>query len=130
MTKMMRKYKTWLMVVFGVLLMLAFLGGPAINEITQMQRNRVIGKIDGQPVRAGEWATAVSEISAFTDLARSGLPYFYVGVDERDAHHWLLLSREAQDAGLVAEAVNGEQYLEALAPEQVPAPLDDLLTSL
>jgi hypothetical protein len=116
MTKLMRKYQKWLMVVFGILLMLAFLGGPAINEVSRMQRDRVIGRIDDSPVRAGEWAAAASEVAAFNDLARRGFPAFSIGIEEGagEIHHWLLLSREAKAAGLVAEPRNGEEYLDTL----------------
>jgi hypothetical protein len=116
MTKLMRKYQKWLMVVFGVLLMLAFLGGPTLDSLTKMQRNKVVGRIGDSPVKAMDWHAAIGEAAAFKELARRGLPAFDIGLDEENStHHWLLLSREAREAGFVAEPKNGDAYLESLS---------------
>jgi hypothetical protein len=116
MTRLMRKNKKWLLVGFGILLMLAFLGGPLIQELQGMQRNRVVARIDGKPVRAIDMLTANREISAFAEIARR-VPFFNVGIPDRDVTHWLLLTREAHAAGMVGEEENGEEYLDLLVPQ-------------
>ena len=52
MTKSIRKYKSWLMAGFMVLLMLAWLGAPASKGIGEMRRNRTVGRLDGASLSA------------------------------------------------------------------------------
>jgi hypothetical protein len=114
MTKMMRKYNKWMIVGFGVLLMLAFSGQPIIERIGQAHNNRKIGRINGEPLRAAQLQRASQEIHAFSRLAQI-IPFFDVGIDGHDDVHWLLLTREAGAAGLIGEPDNGRDFLDDLA---------------
>ncbi len=114
MTKSIRKYRSWFMAGFMILLMLAWLGAPASNGIGQMRRNRTVGSIDGTKISAEDQVNASKEVTAITSV----LPGVF-GIEERDATHWLLLSREAEKAGYVGETADGEDFMPALAREMI-----------
>ncbi|MEX2219457.1 MAG: hypothetical protein WD749_11955 [Phycisphaerales bacterium] len=116
MVKVLRKHKQWLMAGFGVLLMLAFLGGPAIEGTTKIVGNRTVGTLDGRRVRASDLSLASRELSALGQVMPV-LVRGVFGIEERDSQHWMLLAEEAKQAGLVAEAGDGQEFLRRVAPE-------------
>src|SRR5437773_2277640 len=114
MTKSIRKYRSWLMAGVMVLLMLAWLGAPGMKGVESMRRNRSVGRLDGKKLTAQDESNASKEIAA-VDAIMPGLPRFMFGIEERDWNHWLLLSKEAQEAGYVGEEADGEAFLPLLA---------------
>lgn len=120
MTKTIRKYKGWLMAGFTILLMLAWLIEPGARAATDAVQRRVIATLDGTKVTAADQARAMSELDAFQRVL-PGLFESGLGVAERDWTHWLLLTREAEAAGFVGEAGDGEEFLPALAREMIQA---------
>ena len=114
MTKSIRKYRSWLMAGFMILLMLAWLGAPAGNGIGQMRRTRTVGKIDGAKISAEDQVNAAKEITAIQAV----LPGVF-GIEDRDSTHWLLLVHEAQVGGYIGETADGEDFLPALAREMI-----------
>jgi hypothetical protein len=120
MTKSIRKYKGWLMAGFTILLMMAWLIDPGARAANDAVQRRVVATLDGQKITAADQARAMSELDAF----RKVLPGLFengLGVGERDWTHWLMLAREAEAAGFVGEAADGEEFLPALAREMIQA---------
>ncbi len=114
MTKTIRKYRSWFMSAFMILLMLAWLGAPASRGMGEIRRSRTVGRLDGVKISADDQLTASKEISAIHSI----LPGVF-GIEDRDATHWMLLSREAQNGGYVGETADGEDFLPALAREMI-----------
>lgn len=128
MLRQMRKYRMWLMAAFGILLMLTWLGGPALERAGRAAANRVVARLDDRPVRAEEMHLAAREVAALDTL----FPFLIrnvIGVEDRGGVHWLLLVEEARAGEFIAHAGDGAESLEPLAQEQARAELITLLQS-
>lgn len=115
MFKFLRKYKAWLLGVFGTLLLIVFLVPQAISGIAQYSATA-----------GGTWATlgAGSEKVTFQTLDRLqrelrvlqavGNPTINALGADRSPEHWYLLRREAERAGLHGGAGDGRGVLAGL----------------
>lgn len=112
MIKILRKHNKWFMVGFGILLMLAWLVAPATSGLTRASNNRAIATLDGRKVSRLDMTTANREISAL-DSFSPGITQA-LGISGKDPVHWLLLTREAEDAGLVGGENDGHLAMEQL----------------
>jgi hypothetical protein len=112
MLKLIRKHNKWLMVGFGILLMLAWSSGPALERLGRVAGNRVVARLNGENIRASDASQAYQEIAALSNVAPGLLGA--IGVEPRDSTHWLLLVHEAKAAGLVGEASDGRDFLPEL----------------
>ena len=111
MLKKIRKHNRWFMAGFGVLLMVTWLVQPAFNQFNSVVKNRAVAKLDGKTVTYGHYNDAASEVELVTKL----VPALASAVsldDTNKAVHWLLLTREAEDAGLVGGPQDGEDWNE------------------
>jgi hypothetical protein len=113
MLKIIRKHNKWLMVGFGILLMIAWSSGPALERLGRMAGNRVVATLDGQKVRAVDHALAYQEMMALERFAPALLRA--MGIRQSDSTHWLLLVHEARLAGMVGETEDGREFLGELA---------------
>jgi hypothetical protein len=111
MLKWLRKYNTFILVVGGCLLMVAFLLGSVLQDLG---RRGLFGgtafKIGSKRVSQEEFGRASIEhaaLSRFLPLSERG------GGD--NAEHWYLLTREADLAGFVGGKKDGEEYLDDIA---------------
>lgn len=123
MTKLMRRYSKWLMVGFMCLLMLTWTVGPATQRIGEAQMGRVVGKLDGQKITLKQELLAGKELEALQSVAGAVFVQGYLGVEERDSTHWMLLSREAEAAGLVGETEDGKSFIPQLMSAMVQSEL-------
>lgn len=112
MIKILRKHNKWFMVGFGILLMLAWLVAPTASGLSRASNNRAVATLDGRKVSRLDMATAAREIAALDGFA-PGLARSF-GLDGKDSVHWLLLTREAEEAGLVGGEKDGHLALEQL----------------
>ena len=113
MVKSLRKYNKWLMVGFSILLMLAWLGGPATRQAGESMKQKVVARVDGKGITAEQQSIAGREIEALNSMAPF-LVQGYMGIKERDSTHWLLLTQEASEAGLVGESEDGKEFIPQL----------------
>ncbi|MFM9994543.1 MAG: hypothetical protein ACKVU4_01945 [Phycisphaerales bacterium] len=113
MLKALRKYNKWILVIGGILLMLAFLVQPAINQLSGDPNARPWAKLDGRTLRARDSHRAQREIQAVEQLT-FGLFPGGVGVVDRDVRHWVLLAHEASEGGFTGEAGDGAEFLPTL----------------
>jgi hypothetical protein len=112
MLKSLRKYKQWILVFGGSLLMIAFLIPDAVHQLQGDPMDRVVGTLGGQKVRFRELNTSEREYQALKTLA----PVLVRGiVDVQDAEQWMLLKREAEQAGLIGGPEDGRQWIPELA---------------
>lgn len=113
MLRIIRKHNKWLMVAFGILLMVAWSSGPAIERIARIAGNRVVATIDGEKVRISDFSLAHQELTALERFVPVLL--YGMGVEPRDSTHWVLLTREAEAAGLIGSATDGREFIPQLA---------------
>lgn len=115
MLKFLRRYSKWLMIIFGVLLMVAFTAPQAITQLGNRISNREIARLDGSGIRAMEMQLAERQHA----LLKDRVPQQYMPAVDRDRTglHWMMLRREAEAAGLVGVAGDGALWLEDFAPQ-------------
>jgi hypothetical protein len=114
MLKKLRKYQRVTMVGFGVLLLLTWLAGPAVERLGKAAGNRKYATIDRESILSLDHLTASREARAFDELGQR-IGFFNV-LEDREVMQWLLLCHEAKAGGFIAEADNGPEMLERLAP--------------
>ncbi len=109
MLKTLEKYKKYLLVVGGSLLMVAFIMPSAMSQMRGDPAKRVVAYLDGTKVRAKEYGLAHRELAALQRLA----PLLLNNLGLRDDDlHWFLLTSEANKAGFVGAESDGEMFLQ------------------
>ncbi len=121
MLKWLRKYNTYILVVGGCLLMVAFLLQGVLNDLAKH------GMFGGSAFKIGSRKVGVEEYQ------KAGLEYAAIGMvldstgffggragvaaigGGEDAKHWYLLTHQAAEAGLVGGVKDGSEYLDELA---------------
>jgi hypothetical protein len=122
--KKIRKHNKWLMVGFGVLLMVTWLVQPALNQFNSAVQNRVVAKLDGDKITAKEWSQASSEVKIVADLI-PGVANA-LGLSAQDPVHWLILSKEAEAAGVIGGPQDGETWTEPIGAIAMRLAFDEL----
>ena len=117
MVKLLRKYNKWLIAVFGSFLMVTFLFTGPGNFLTPDPLRTVEGRIGETKVRLGEVQVYSQQYEALRELA-PGLIQSQLQV--KDAIHWMLLAKEADQLGLIGNAADGAAYISELAQMQLP----------
>ncbi|MCG3122925.1 MAG: hypothetical protein GIKADHBN_01330 [Phycisphaerales bacterium] len=109
MLKILEKYKKYVLVVGGSLLMIAFIMPSAVNQMRTDPGKRVIAFLGEEKVRAGDLSLAHREFTAMTRLAP--LLVNNLGLRDGDDKHWFLMTKEAEHAGMVGAETDGELFL-------------------
>lgn len=122
MLKFLRKYQLIFLAIGGSLLMIVFLLQPVIRSFQRSQLNRAVGRYaDGSKITAVDYDKANAELEIAKRVARivfapknqGGLGLSMEdGDSEQRVHHWIMLSRMAEDAGLVGGAEDGHALIE------------------
>jgi len=125
MLKFIRKYQLIILAVGGSLLMVVFLLEPVITSFQRSQSNRTVARYaDGTTVGsfAREQASVELQLAqrvapvVFASRTQGGLGLTPETTDDVDrVHHWLMLSRLAEEAGLVGGAEDGRALIEIQA---------------
>lgn len=115
MLKFLRKYNTWILVVAGSLLIVAWLLGETISQLGKMQAQDITIKVNGVKASRDDIAKAYSEYSALSESI--GRNVLGEALKVENATHWYLLSREATEAGLVGGPTSGKAFVPVLARE-------------
>lgn len=120
MLKTIRKYNKLILAVGGTLLLVSFLVPQAIEQIGQASMNRAVGEMDGRKITVGDYDRAARELQALEEFYQGFGGQFPLGLDERkDVEHWMLLTTEADRAGMVGGASEGAQLIPIFARERV-----------
>lgn len=115
MLKWLRKYNTYILVVGGCLLMVAFLLGQSLQDLTQ--RGILGGKVmrvNGQKITVEQFQELGREYHALADLLGGPQIVAMAGGGE-NTEHWLLLLREAQAGGYIGGPESGEAFISTIA---------------
>jgi hypothetical protein len=113
MLRIIRKHNKWLMVAFGILLIIAFTAPEMIQRIGHAAANRPVATLDGTKIRLNDQGQAHLELVALNQFAPGLLGY--LGIEGTDTTHWILLTHEAERAGLIGGAADGREFLTELA---------------
>lgn len=97
MLKWFRKYNKWMLVFFGVLLMVVFLVEGTISGLMPTREDEIIGRIDGTKIRYRDQLQANQDIEI---LSRT-MPALTL-LAPSDPMVWLLMVEAAKQAGLDA----------------------------
>lgn len=126
MLKFLRKYQVFLLAIGGSLLMVVFLIQPVLQNFGFDPRSQKVATIGpaGRKVSQGELDDASRDLAVLravfstsagpqlADLITEGL----LGLDpDNTSEHWLLLSRAAEDAGLVGVWRDGDLWIDRAA---------------
>ena len=124
MLKFLRKYNKFILVVFGSLLMVAFLMPQAIQRFGINPKGPVVARMQGRKIRQADLDFASRELAALRSIApQYAAPggIFALRDDATDDAHWFLLTNAAQDAGFIGEVGDGEEWipllLQLIAPQ-------------
>jgi len=113
MVKVIRKYKTWGMGVFGVLLMVTFLFSGTGNRLFGGDpMAATVVTFSGTKVTRQQLMDAERELETLNEYVPD---IVRVIPDLKQGVHWMLLVSEAKKAGLVGEAGDGDSWTEELA---------------
>lgn len=118
MTKLLRKYNKWFLAIGGVLLMMTFLLTGPQSIFQPNPEKAVVANLTSGKVIARDMSLADKEYESL----KNAFPFFIrydLGVE--NGTHWLLLSKEAMDAGLVGADTDGLDGLSTIALSQASA---------
>lgn len=122
MTKVLRKYRTWLLAIFGSFLMVSFLLTGPSSVFMPDPMKQVEGTLMGEKIRVKDGMHAAAELEAVTAIAGS-LVKNQLQID--GGIHWLMLTCEAERAGLVGGEADGRESLTDIARSMVPLVVRD-----
>ena len=129
MLKFIRKYQLFILVVGGSLLMVVFLLQPVLTRLSPDPRKSTVAKLaDGTTFNGFDYQRASFDLAVlkrvysrvFAPFEQGGLGLDQ-GAEENTELHWLLLSKQANDAGLVGDAGEGRTWLPILAQREAGA---------
>lgn len=113
MLKFLRKYKTWILVVGGTLLMIAFLLPSNINRLS-LGGSGTFMTINGSKVSMKDAERYYRQRQAVNEIAPGMLAALGV---QSEVDHWILLVKSAEQLGLVGGPQDGRDYIPDLAVE-------------
>lgn len=112
MLKWLRKYNTWILVIGGILLMVAFLLPQTITEFGRRRMTGPVMRVSGDKIGGEAYGRAALEYAALNNLfGRETIAGLHGG---DNADHWVMLTHEAERAGLVGGIEDGKDTLEKL----------------
>ncbi len=126
MLKIIRKYQLIILVIGGSLLMFVFMFQPIIGKLSPDQRKTTVAKLaDGTTFNGFDMQRANFDLSVLkrvyprllASIEQGGLG-LEPGTEESTERHWLLLSKQANDAGLIGDAGEGRTWIPVLAQRE------------
>ncbi len=111
MTKLLRKYNKWLLGVGGSLLMVTFLLTGPQSIFQPDPTKRVVATMAGASVHQKEVGQADKEFEAL----KAYMPFVMQQMGIESGQHWMLLSRAAEEAGMVGGEGDGVAWIPELS---------------
>jgi len=127
MLKIIRKYQLIILAIGGSLLMVVFLFQPIIGKLSPDQRKATVAKLaDGTTYNGFDIQRANFDLSVlkrvyprvFASIEQGGLGLVAGSSEEQTERHWLLLSKQANDAGLIGDAGEGRTWIPVIAQRE------------
>lgn len=119
MSKFLRKYKQWILVVGMSLLMVAWLFPQALQQFGSMGMSTTIARFDGGRITVKSHQDAQQELRALGEV--SPMLVMALGLSDgrslstNAAEHWMLLSYEAKKGGWIGGVEDGASMLDEIA---------------
>jgi hypothetical protein len=134
MLKFIRKYQLFILVIGGSLLMVVFLLEPVLTRLSPSpMKAKIATMADGSTFRRGDIQNAnvaISLLSRVNPRALGARNVGGMGLDQSSesntALHWLMLVKQAEDAGLVGESGDGAGWIEELATVEAQIQLQSM----
>lgn len=126
MLKFIRKYQLIILAIGGSLLMVVFLFEPIIGRLSPDGRKATVSKLaDGTTFNGFDYQRANFDIAVlkrvypriFLPVTQGGLG-INQGGEESSELHWLLLTKQATDAGLIGDAQEGRDWIPLIAQRE------------
>ncbi|MFK7760070.1 MAG: hypothetical protein AB8C13_08990 [Phycisphaerales bacterium] len=126
MLKFIRKYQLIILAVGGSLLMVVFLFQPILGKLAPDPRKAAVASLaDGTKLNGFDTYQASVDINILKRIyPRVFAPFEQGGLgldqqsDDRTETHWMLLSKQANDAGLVGDAGEGRTWIPLIAQRE------------
>ncbi len=113
MVKLLTKYNKWILVVFGGLLMVAFLLPQTLQMMGSDPTTETRMRLDNRKVTLGEINEAAAKLGEARRSA-AGLSNIIA-----NGEHWLLIAEQARRAGVLGNRFDGVALIPELASSQV-----------
>ncbi len=120
MSKFLRKYQKFLLVIFASALMVVFVAPQAITRIGQGIGKRTEVYIGERSINTLDLQQAGREreaIGSFISFA-TGSPQYASILTGENSLHWILLTHAAREAGFIGEAGDGEAWVNQFSAQQ------------
>jgi len=126
MLKFIRKYQLIILAVGGSLLMVVFLFQPILGKLSPDPRKAAVAKLtDGTTFNGFDFQRASFDLSVlkrvyprvFASFEQGGLG-LQAGNGDDTERHWLLLSKQANDAGLIGDSGEGRNWIPLIAQRE------------
>lgn len=119
MLRFIRKYQLIMLAIGGSLLMVVFLIGPVIQQVGPSLANRTVATLEGgsTKVTSIDMLRATQEVQTLSQV----IPFMFGNAAEGSrglinledsGDHWLLLTHEAERAGLIGEWEDGQIWID------------------
>ncbi|PKL33705.1 MAG: hypothetical protein CVV40_00460, partial [Planctomycetes bacterium HGW-Planctomycetes-2] len=113
MLKFFRRYNKIILVVGGSILMVLFLLPTGMNRILGAGTGATEATLDGRSVTRGEMIEAARDLQIVAQFTPALIEI--LGLDNRNADHWFLLTQCAARAGLVGGPADGHEFITRMA---------------
>lgn len=112
MLKFIRKYQKWMLAIGMSFLAVTFLLSGPQSVLQPKPEKRVVAKIGTEAITVKDLGFADREYEALKILAPR---YLMLELGAENSTHWMLLTREAQKAGLVGSSGDGTESIQEIA---------------
>ena len=116
MLKFLRKYNKVLLVGFGVFLMAAFLVPQALQELGRAGLATTVMRVNGRKISMQDQIDAQRQLMAVRGMTGSR-ELVSLGLDDKNADHWIMSREAARAAGLVGGAGDARLVLDQTAAQ-------------
>lgn len=126
MLKLIRKYQLIILAIGGSLMMVVFLLQPIIERLAPDPRKKTVATLgdgssyNGLDTQRAEWDLSVLKSvfpRAFQPIAMGG--FGLDGNGSREAPlHWLLLTKQAEEMGIVGDDMEGRDWVDMIAQQE------------
>lgn len=123
MVKLLTKYNKWILVVFGGLLMVAFLLPQTLQMMGTDPTTATRMTLDNRKVTVGE----INEAAAKRGEAQRSAPEYSGAISSGE--HWLLIAEQARRAGVLGNRFDGAAFIPTLAADRVSNAMNQAMLS-
>jgi hypothetical protein len=129
MLKLLKKYKMWILAIFGVFIMISFLLADTLQRQAQnIAHNQRVFTMDGEKVTSGHAAAASLAVESLRRTLPPNLLQAIRLPDEGRTENWMMRTHEAERAGLNGGPVDGRQFADDLGQGILQMAVQRILT--